>query len=258
MEQQNAVPAVQAETVTLPAVSFEAPTTVEGWLLLADAASNTTYNAVREAAILAADTVVEFDAGTVITADIRAKAVREKFRDTLNKLSETNRGNISAWFAGFLVLQYTAAQLPDADLEIEAPKGKNGAVTVKAADAVKLPKNKMLSAAKSARAIEGTSGNRANSGAAGQTEGGTGTGETAAGAHVDTSQKLTPEAAALVTMWAQIDTLLAKIDGLTILRDGLKTRGYTLNAYIEPEPEPEAEPEAEPAPAPAKPAKGKK
>lgn len=245
---QNAVTSTPVEVGFSPAVladaALDAPTTCAGWLVKADKFGQSMFDAVRNGALLAAEsTVVEFDAGEVITADKRARAIRAKHEDVLSKLSETNRGNIRNWFANVLVLHFTAAATPDAVLEIAAPSGNNGAVTVKAADAVKLSKNALQKAAKSARSLEGTNGNNAgktlNSGAAVQTE---------ADATVDTSNKLPAESAALVTMWAQIDTMLASIGGLNLLRDGLKTRGYTLSAFI---PEDDAAAQAEQAAAEA-------
>lgn len=236
---------VDAVVAVTPA-GVELPTTVDGWLIEADKRAGSTYDAVRNAAMLAVNDVVEFEAGTTITADMRAKAIYKGHKATFDGL--TNKANIGNWFRNFLVVQFAK---PDAMLEIAPPTEKQGAVSVPAASAINLPKDQLSKAAQAVRALEGTSGNNAGKNL------GAGKTETAAGATVDQSGKQPAEVAAEVAMWALFDKMMNTLDGAHRVRQHLSALGWVLVTKPEDEPEDtkaiaEAEAEADKAEAKAK------
>lgn len=197
---------------------------VDELLTTADSLGGTMYQVVRIAALKAASEPYELDATKPATADARAKAIREKHRATLNKLSATNKNNISAWFADFLVLHFAPI---DAKLEIAAPKGDKGAVITDPASAINMAKNTMRTAASRVREQEGTGRDRTPK----------------ADTKADTPQPA--EISAEVAFWHQLEKKLASVDGLNEFQKHLAPLGYILvtrGEVLPDEPEAKVEP----------------
>jgi hypothetical protein len=237
---------VVSEVAAVTPAGVALPVTVDEWLIEADKRAGSTYDAVRNAAMLAVHDTVEFEAGTVITADMRAKAIFKGHKATFDSL--TNKANIGNWFRNFLVVQFAK---PDAMLEIAPPTEKQGAVSVPAASAINLSKDQLSKAAQAVRALEGTSGNNAGK------DLGAGKSETAAGATVDQSGKQPAEVAAEVVMWERFDAMMASLDGAQRIREHLAVLGWVLVTKPDDVPEDtkaiiEAEAEADKAEAKAK------